>query len=100
MVQIWYMKPEWFSQGVLGKIPIGTDLSATHIHLKDVPDQDLEVIFRGMQGEVWSPNGEARELLDSKGLSHTSMTVGDVVVKAGRVYIVRSIGFYDLGPVV
>lgn len=33
-----------------------------------------------MQGEIWSPNGEANELIRSKGLFHTSMSVGDCAV--------------------
>jgi hypothetical protein len=32
-----------------------------------------------MQGENWSPNGEARDLIRSNNLSHTSMCCGDVV---------------------
>jgi hypothetical protein len=32
-----------------------------------------------MQAENWSPNGEARPLLKRLGLTHTSMSVGDVI---------------------
>ena len=39
----------------------------------------LEKVFHDMQGEIWSPNGEARNFIISSGLSHTSMMVGDVV---------------------
>ena len=39
------------------------------------PDED--VVFMQMQGEIWSPNGEARPLIKKLGLGHTSMSVGD-----------------------
>jgi hypothetical protein len=46
-----------------------------------------------MQGEVWSPNGEARGLIEAKGLLHTSMSVGDVVVGPDGVHVVAMFGF-------
>ena len=49
-----------------------------------------------MQGEKWSPKGEARELIKSKGLRHTSMSVGDVMVVNGKPLLVDSVGFVDL----
>jgi hypothetical protein len=32
-----------------------------------------------MQAENWSPNGEMRDFIRILGLSHTSMSVGDVI---------------------
>ena len=49
-----------------------------------------------MQAEVWSPNGEARALVQSKGLGHTSMSVGDVAVVDGKAFVVASFGFEPL----
>lgn len=51
---------------------------------KDRPEPEdvpafLESIFVEMQAEKWSPNGEQRELLEGLGLSHTSISAGDVV---------------------
>ena len=40
-----------------------------------------EDVFRQMQGEHWSPNGEARFGIESLGLQHTSMSVGDVILE-------------------
>lgn len=54
-------------------------LSKTHIELKTIEAHDIDHVFGLMQGEFWSPNGEARELIESKGLDHTSMSVNDVV---------------------
>ena len=59
---------------------------------------DLEEVFYAMQGEVWSPHGEAREFIRSLGLKHTSMSVGDVIydVSARKYYVVDFIGFSEL----
>jgi hypothetical protein len=96
--QIWYMKPEWFRDGLVGKLPDATNLSATHVHLKDLEiDGTLDGVFRAMQGEIWSPNGEARGLILSKGLQHTSMSVGDVIIDgSGQAHVVASFGFKPL----
>jgi len=72
--EIWYMKQ--FN-------PLCTyskaNLEKTHVLLGKINESNLETIFCKMQGENWSPNGEAFGLILSKGLKHTSMTAGDVV---------------------
>ena len=73
------------------------DLSDTHVHLGSVAETDLETIFRLMQGLFWSPQGEARALIEKKGLIHTSMNVGDVIVVDGVMHMVESMGFSRLG---
>lgn len=99
---IWYMRPEWFARGVTGeKLPNPDRLRDTHVHLIDyVPrpsPHPLETIFCELQGEVWSPNGEARDMIRSKGLAHTSMSVGDVIVDPdGVVHVVKMMGFAKL----
>jgi hypothetical protein len=105
--QIWYMRPEWFREGVCYAKPDPKNLEATHIPLMDlfVPDADapgkqpaLDRIYASMQAEVWSPNGGARALIRGRGLDHTSMSVGDVIVDPeGRAQLVASAGFEDLG---
>jgi hypothetical protein len=54
-------------------------LDVTHRLVKQVRAEGLDEVYCQMQGEVWSPNGEARGLIRSLGLSHTSLSVGDVV---------------------
>lgn len=69
----------------------------THIHLGNIPQEIPEEIFMVMQGEVWSPLGQANNLIRRKGLSHTSMSVGDIVkMKDERVLVVADVGFLDL----
>lgn len=97
-----YMKPEWFRDGIMGAKPNPADLSATHVFLtsveieQDRADWALEDVFCRMQAEVWSPNGEARALIQSKGLGHTSMSVGDVAVVDGKAFVVALFGFEPL----
>jgi len=55
--------------------------------------ESLDDVFAWMQGENWSPNGEARPLIAAKGLFHTSMSVGDVMDYGGEYYMVAPLGF-------
>lgn len=100
--QIWYLKPEHLRttlQGLNGLDP--KRLKRTHAFLVELefPEDDypsLEEIYTKMQGEVWSPNGEARSLIQSLSLDHTSMSIDDIIVDGeGRVFIVESIGFKE-----
>ena len=81
-----------------GREPDPADLDATHIHLRNVEAGSLNQVFYEMQSEVWSPNGAARDLIRDKGLVHTSMSVGDVIVDPdGAVHLVGMFGFKNLG---
>ena len=109
---VFYMRPEWFSDGSLGGmvyndpdherfakyLPHPARLRQTHAYLTSLEAatgiQGLEQIFHDMQGHIWSPNGEARSLIEARGLSHTSMSTGDVVVdEDGRAFMVAFFGF-------
>jgi hypothetical protein len=91
--QIWYMKPS-FLRGVVGSSPDLNNLSATHVHLKDIEADNQEDALSRMRAENWSPNGEALDLLQSKGLQHTTMTIGDILVdESDAIYLVTGIGF-------
>lgn len=63
--------------------------------VKEVEADNLDQVFMKMQGEVWSPEGEARELILSLGLHHTSMSVGDVIedLDNDALYVVAPFGF-------
>src|SRR5215471_8338280 len=64
--QIWYMKPS-FLRGIVGNSPDPNDLSATHVHLKDIEADSRDDALDRMQAHIWSPNGEALDLIGSKG---------------------------------
>jgi hypothetical protein len=79
--QIFYARrPTFHPSGQFGTpLLTTTALRSTHAHLYEVQADSLDDAWRQMQGESWSPNGEARPILKRLGLSHTSMSVGDVV---------------------
>lgn len=102
---VWYMRPEHFREGIMGldwcftrkKVPDPDKLEATHIRLFPMTGSGVDDVFIKMQGENWSPNGEARGLIITKGLRHTSMSVGDILVQDdGKVWICEPYGWKDL----
>ena len=57
------------------------NLIETHVMVTGLSNvKDLEDVFYNMQAEIWSPNGEKRDLIIGLELHHTSMSVGDVVM--------------------
>jgi len=115
-VEIWYMRPAFFPEGIMGKsFSIdASDLSKTHILLGSIsptlvsnggtrielvhPLPSLaDRLFVLLQGEKWSPKGEAKELILDKGLLHTSMSVGDVIrFKNGETLFCGNVGWKNL----
>ena len=69
-------------------MPTVADLPQTHVLVRTLQATGLEVVYWHMQGEQWSPNGEARPLIEDLGLTHTSLSLGDVVeTPDGRYYV-------------
>lgn len=70
----------------------------THVHLLNLQAKNLDDVYFKMQGEIWSPNGEARELIRSKDLRHTSMSIGDVIYDPteDKMHQVDVIGFKEV----
>jgi hypothetical protein len=86
--QIYYARrPTFHPSGEFGtpRLTVAA-LSSSHVHVCDIEAPRLDDAFWQMQGENWSPHGEARTLLRSLGLSHTSMSVGDVLRDEERLY--------------
>ena len=54
-------------------------IQSTHVRLCEIEADNPDDAWRQMQAEHWSPHGEARVILERLGLSHTSMSVGDVI---------------------
>ena len=107
--EIWYTTPESFRDLGMGlefvaenfpeEYPEPLNLSKTHIMLGRIKCMDKNHIFHIMQGEQWSPEGEARKLIKRLGLHHTSMSVGDIVVIRGSAWFVDRMGWVNLGRV-
>ncbi len=77
-------------------LPDPKNLKKTHVLLGSIKGTNPDSIFYLMQGEIWSPQGEAYDLIGKSGASHTSMSVGDVVETNGKVYIVDRDGFEEI----
>lgn len=101
--EIWYMKPSEFRDWSMGydwlvehgALP-ALSLRQTHVLLGTVRERSPDVIYGMMQGEKWSPRGQARSLIQRKGLGHTSMSVGDIIGISGRFWLVDNAGFKEL----
>lgn len=77
-------------------------LGVTHVFVRTVEvaapgNEGRDIVFNQMQGEVWSPNGEARLLIEYLGLEHTSMSVGDVLVdEMGNILLCHNTGWRQI----
>jgi hypothetical protein len=73
----------------------GENLKDNYTLVRILNANSIDDVYYQMQGEIWSPNGERRELIEALGLKHTSMSVGDVIfhVESGRYFVVDNVGF-------
>lgn len=79
--KIYYQTPKTFEESMrltFDHINISS-INKTHVFLIEIKARDLNHAYHLMQGEIWSPNGEANEVIKMKGLKHTSMSVGDII---------------------
>jgi len=80
-----------FTKATLG------DILSKYEKVTDIWARNLEEVFRITQGEMWSPRGEANAYIRRLGLTHTSMSVGDLVRdKNGKWFICANEGFKEL----
>lgn len=102
---VYYMKSSFFAEGIKGYawlkqrnlVPDPADLTKSHVFLQLIEARNPEdVYFRMQEG---SPESEPRELITRKGLLHTSMSVGDIVIDHNShvVYLLDRMGFRFLG---
>ncbi len=103
--EVWYMKPEVFRDFIMGpdflreqgvELPTARTISKTHILVGEVGERNPDRVYDMMQGENWSPGGEARQMIQRLGLRHTSMSVGDCIVVGSRLFMTGSVGFEKL----
>ena len=108
--EVWYFKPEmgrdmmmgleFIQEQLPGVYPEPYNLSKTHIMLGRVKSKDKDQLFHSLQGDFWSPQGEARDLIKAIGLNHTSISIGDILVINGSAFFVDSgAGWVNLGHV-
>lgn len=77
-------------------LPDPTNLKKTHSLMGKVTEKNPDRIFGVMQGEVWSPRGEAWDIVAKSGTQHTSMSVGDIIKAGSKVLLVDRTGFVDI----
>lgn len=72
-------------------------LNFSHRRLKTLAAASPDEVYRHMQAEVWSPQGQARRLIRRLRLGHTSLSVGDVVHSAtGEMWVCDLSGWRTL----
>ena len=86
--QVYYARrPTYSASGQLGT-PLLTvpRLRSSHVRVSTIEADNRAEAWLKMQGENWSPHAEARPLIEHLGLTHTSMSVGDVLRDEKGVY--------------
>lgn len=58
---------------------VTSDIPHTHAFVTTCRANDLDDVYRRMQAEQWSPNGEAAPVIAAAGVGHTSLSIGDLV---------------------
>lgn len=96
--EIWYCKD--LSAGYDKDYRVDpNNLWKTHDFIGKIGETDKNKIFISLQGENWSPNGEANELIENGGANHTSMSVGDIIrYPNGSVFVCRPMGWELINP--
>lgn len=100
--EVWYMKAEVFRDFSMGvrfilsqgdrPLPTNDTLKDTHVLIGEVGAHDPDEVWEMMQGETWSPNGEAQGILLGSGVRHTSMSVGDIVRIGQHLHMIDGVG--------
>lgn len=91
-------EPTFLESGTFGTLLLTIPrFRLSHTFVRQVEAEALGDVYHLMQAEVWSPGGEARTLIERLGLSHTSLSVGDVVEDAdGRFWECLNRGWRQL----
>ncbi len=98
LFMIFYKSNPMFNEDDLPKDWV--DFETRWTAVKAVRATNPEDAYAKMQGERWSPNGEAKPLTRALD-THTSMSVGDVCInlRTGKAFGAIDIGFTDLPQV-
>lgn len=102
--EIWYVKKSYEPVMQKGydalheqnRLPNINTLYRTHSMIGTVQPDDPEDVYGIMQAEAWDPDGKSKQMLNSVGVDHASMNIGDVVVVNDVAYIADIEGFKEL----
>jgi len=85
--QVWYQKKDTQTNRVNLN-----DLSSTHSMVGTLKETDPEAVLSMMQSESWNTDNNAESMLNKLGVSHSSMTTGDVVVVDKIAHVITTDG--------
>lgn len=102
--EVWYVKKNYESIMERGydalheqnRLPNIDTLYRTHSMIGTVQPDDAEDVYSIMQAEAWDPEGKSKQMLNSVGVDHASMNVGDVVIVNDVAYFADIEGFKEL----
>jgi hypothetical protein len=72
------------------------DLTKTHILLAKINDRNLDSIFSCMQSEIYPEVVDTKPLFASKKITHTSMSIGDVIKIDTEYFVCSHFGWKKL----
>jgi hypothetical protein len=102
--KVWYARDNFFRDSLMGydwlkdqlMLPDTKNLGKHYVLVGCVDIDTPEKVYEAMQGECWSPKGQASSFILSLGIRRTSMSVGDIIEKNGEFFLVDSFGFKRL----
>jgi len=102
--EVWYWKEDFARDAMMGAnwlakkglMPKPENISDNYVLIGKIAETNPEKVYMMMQGEMWSPRGQARSMIRSSGTGHTSMSMGDIVKIGGKFMMVDRFGFQDI----
>lgn len=82
-----------------GPLPNSKNLKNTHALLGKIKETNPSKIYKMMQGENWGQGSVTNKFLQSKGVGHTTMSIGDIIKIGNKVLFVDERGFKDISKV-
>lgn len=110
-VEVWYAKRsvsrdlydgiEFAREHYPESVPTLETLRKTHtligtLGVNGDDERNLHEVYPLMQGESWSPEGEALEMIRATDTGHTSMSVGDIIRVGGDLYFIDRLDLVKL----
>jgi hypothetical protein len=103
--EIWYWKNDFAIDAMMGAkfmtkqgvMPTPDSVPDNYTLIGKIRETNPDKIFHMMQGEIWSPEGQANDMIRASGTGHTSMSVGDIIHVGNKWLMVDRFGFHELG---
>lgn len=90
----------WYKKRNAENTPVDlTNLNKTHALVGTLRELNPSKIFSLLQGENYSPRGEADIFLSKKGVSHTSISNGDIIKSKNKILILTANGWKNINQI-